>query len=271
MSTPVDSARDGHLLLLHRSETERRARLASWVRRGLDSDEKVICTHAAVDAAPRAVLALLRQEGIDVATATAERRLQVVPLTNLYPADAQLRVVEEALDEGFRAVRMSAEANSALATMPPDAYAGLERTMDQICRNRPVSALCQYDRATTTGPRLHEAAERHPTGVQEQQLQSMVVDQGLALAGEIDFTNDEVLTATLRAATGSASGVFRLDLSAVTFLSAGGLRALAVGTEQFRDAGGDVEIISPQPRVERALRLLSVDALAHVTVLGGQQ
>jgi hypothetical protein len=35
---------DGHLLLLHHSEQERSAKLAAWVRRGLENDEKVIYT-----------------------------------------------------------------------------------------------------------------------------------------------------------------------------------------------------------------------------------
>jgi hypothetical protein len=35
------------------------------------------------------------------------------------------------------------------------AYAGFEATMDVLCRARPVSALCKYDRRTS-GARLRE-------------------------------------------------------------------------------------------------------------------
>jgi hypothetical protein len=35
---------DGHLLLLYGSEAERVSALVTWIRRGLESNEKVICT-----------------------------------------------------------------------------------------------------------------------------------------------------------------------------------------------------------------------------------
>ena len=37
---------DGHLLLLHHTEQERSSKLAAWVRRGLENDEKVVYTEA---------------------------------------------------------------------------------------------------------------------------------------------------------------------------------------------------------------------------------
>jgi anti-anti-sigma factor len=129
-----------------------------------------------------------------------------------------------------------------------------------------VSALCQYDRRVATGATLDEVAGCHADGVRETQFETADRDHGLAIAGEIDFTNDEVLAATLRAATSSASGVFRVDLRQVTFLSAGGLRALAQGTQAFRDQGGDIVLVCPQPRVDRSLKLLAVDQLDHVIV-----
>jgi hypothetical protein len=52
---------DGHLLLLHGSELERRSQLAGWVRRGLARDEQVICTQAETESPQRSVLAVLGQ------------------------------------------------------------------------------------------------------------------------------------------------------------------------------------------------------------------
>ena len=42
-----------------------------------------------------------------------------------------------------------------LTSVSERAYAGFEATMDVLCRARPVSALCKYDRRTS-GARLRE-------------------------------------------------------------------------------------------------------------------
>ena len=248
---------DGHLLLLHRSESERQSRLANWVQHGLDRGEKVIYTEAPPG---RSVLAVLSEQGIDVGAATAAGHLEVLPMSEFCQAD----LVEQALDDGFPAVRVSTEAGQAVASEP--SFADIEQAIERLCRAPQVSALCQYDRRVATGPVLDEVAGNHPTGVRETQLHTAERTRGLAIAGEIDFTNDEVLAATLKAATSSASGVFRVDLRRVTFVSAGGLRALATGTQAFRDQGGELVLVCPQPRVDRSLKLLAVDQLDHVVV-----
>jgi anti-anti-sigma regulatory factor len=44
----------------------------------------------------------------------------------------------------------------------------------------------------------------------------------------------------------------------------GGCRALALGTKWFRDGGGRVLLVAPQPIVERVLQLYGLDTLLHV-------
>jgi anti-anti-sigma factor len=66
------------------------------------------------------------------------------------------------------------------------------------------------------------------------------------------------------------SEMVRVDLRRVSFLSAGGCRALAVGTQQFRDRGGRVLLVAPQPVVERVLRLYGMEALTHVELIVSQ-
>jgi anti-anti-sigma factor len=253
---------DGHLLLLHRTELERQSRLASWVRHGLDRGEKVIYTEARPGGA---VLALLESQGIDVTAATSAGHLEVLPLAEFFAAAYQLTLIEQALAQGFPAVRVSAESGDALRA-DAGAFAGFEAGIQQLVRAHRVSALCQYDVGATTGQALEEIAGSHLDGVRETQFQSSEHDRGLVLAGEIDFTNDEILGATLRAATAAASGVFRLDISGVTFISSGGLRAVASSTQKFRDDGGNLVLVGPQPRVERTIRLLGVDQLDRVIV-----
>ncbi len=264
-ATPLEW--DGHLLLLHRSESERRSGLAAWVRRGLELDEKVICTEIGAAAPQRSVLSVLQDSGIDVASATAEGRLVVLPLSKFYPPGRQRDVVARALAEGYRAVRMSVETSAALRAVPGARSMDYERTMDELCRTHPVSALCQYDRAETTGEHLHQAAEGHVNGIRERQLSTSGSDDGLIIAGEIDMSNDELLMSAVRAATSQASGTFRLDLSRVTFLGVGGSRALVHGSQQFRDRGGNLVLVGLSPTLERILRVLRLDQLPHIELI----
>src|SRR4051812_47017315 len=95
----ADFGWDGHLLLLHGSELERRSQLAKWVRRGLVRDEQVIYAQPEHVSPQRSVLAVLTQHGIDVQTATAEGRLLVLPAAAVYRAGpgGQVAWVERAL------------------------------------------------------------------------------------------------------------------------------------------------------------------------------
>jgi anti-anti-sigma factor len=262
---------DGHLLLLHRSEPERRSRLAMWVRRGLERDEKVIFAQARTVPPQRSVLSVLAQEGIDVQAATARGQLLVLPLEAVYHTgpDGKVTWVEHALAEGFRGLRLSGEASAAVTVVPEDVYATLERSMDELCRTHPVSTLCQYDRATTAGVRLDQATATHGGGIRESRLQTAVADGRLVLAGEVDWFNETVLLSAMHAAarpraTSSAAATLRVDLRRVTSLSVDGCRALVVGTERFRDRGGRVRLMASQPIVERVLRLCGLDGLMHI-------
>ena len=259
---------DGHLLLLHWSEVERRSGLAAWVRRGLENDEKVIYTEADDGTSRRSVRSVLEDNGIDVVAATAEGRLSVLPVAEFYPPGGQAEVVEKALAEGYRAVRMSAEARAARTVLSEHAYAAYERHMGRLCRTLPLSALCQYDREYAAGQRLPGVAEAHVDGIRERQLDISGSDGELTLAGEIDISNEDLLEWALRAATKKASATFWLDLSRVTFLSGGGCRALLVGTRHFRHQGGYVLLVACPASTERILRLLGLDRVTGLELVG---
>jgi anti-anti-sigma factor len=260
---------DGHLLLLHDTEAERLAGLTAWVCRGLERDEKVIYAETPDLPPAQSFLGVLAGRGVDVAAATAEGRLAVLPLAEFYPPDGQVTVIERALAEGFGRVRMSAEARAALTFLPERAYTGFEATMDELCRTRPVSAMCQYDRRTTTGARLRQAVAIHLVGVRQGRLRTSPDGQGIALTGQIDVANADTLAATLQAATNTATRVVWLDLEALEFLDAAACRALTVATRRFRERGGQVLLVAPQPAVEQTLRLLDLDQLPGLDVIGG--
>lgn len=60
-----------------------------------------------------------------------------------------------------------------------------------------------------------------------------------------------------------------LDLEAVEFVDAAACRTLTVATRRFRDRGGQVLLVGPQPAVEQTPRLLDLDELPGLEVVGG--
>jgi anti-anti-sigma factor len=260
---------DGHLAVLHESEAERRSRLAMWVRRGLECDERVIYGQDDSVGSQRSVLAVLGQHGIDVAAATAEGRLLVLPLAAVYGAgfDGQLRHLAHALADGHSGVRTSGEAAAAPTGSPEEAYPGLAGSLQRAYRIYQVSALCQYNRAATVGERLDQTAARHAGGIRERQLHTARSDDGLILAGEVDCSNEPVLLSVVQAATSTTESMLWLDLRRVTFLDLSGCRALAVGTRQFRERGGHVTVLVLQGIIERVVGLVGLDSLPNVEIV----
>jgi anti-anti-sigma factor len=128
--------------------------------------------------------------------------------------------------------------------------------------------MCQYEEVTTTGPWLDDAVAHHLVGVRQTTFATSQDLDGLALHGEIDATNIDVFTAVLTAATRRASRVLWLDLADVTSLDAGSCWRFDDATRAFRAARGHVLLVAPQPPVERTLRVMEVDDLPGMHVLG---
>ncbi len=256
---------DGHLLLLHRSESERLSSLEAWVRRGLQRHEKVIYGEDSARA-EHPFVQVLQQRGVDVATAAAEGQLTVLGPEEFYPPGGKRQMIESALAEGFPAVRLSAESRTALSVMPPETHDGFEAQMNELCRAYPVSALCQYEQAATTGTRLRRVAAAHAEGIRTAQLTTDVSDGGLAIGGEIDMSNEALLVAALRTVTAAAEDGFRLDLSGVAFLGAAGCRAVLRGTEPYRRQGGRVVLAAARPPVEHLLRIVGIDQVPGIAL-----
>lgn len=256
------------MLLLYEAESERRAGLAAWVRRGLERGEKVIYADGPV-ASQDSLVAVLEATGLDTGAARRDGRLAVLPLEEFYPPAGQDGVVERALAEGFSAVRMSAEATAALTLLAPDDYLRTERTMDLLCRTRPVSAMCQYARAAMTGPALRATVEAHVIGVRQTRFATGDIGHGLVLRGEIDLVNADVFAAVVATATSRGGGPVWLDLAAVDFLDVAACRALLTASGDFRAKGGQLVLVAPPLEVERTMRLLGLAAEPGVHLLGG--
>ena len=258
------TAWDGHLLLLHRTDRDRRAAVADWVTRGLERGERVVyIVPASAPPGRERHLAplerLLRRRGADMGDAVERGQLQVLRASpDVYTVDGQLEIVEQALHDGFPAVRISAHAETAHALVSLEEHAVLERAMDQLCQSKPVSALCQYT-ADLAPMMLHAVCGMHSHGVLESQLCARTTSSGISLAGEVDLANRGVLRSAMQSAVRHDRGELSVDLSRLRFLDAGGARTLLNTTEDYRLQGGRLLIHGAQRSVRRVLEILDIN------------
>ena len=261
---------DGHLALVHRGEPERRAGVAAWVRRGLDLGAKILYIEPPQESAERSFMALMRDTDVAVDEAVESGQLEVLPADDgAYSSSWQAGVVDAALADGYPAVRWSGEAITAWSVMSPSAHADIEWATDDLCRTRPVSILCQYS-AKLPPTALQAVCAMHGGGVRESMLQTSPSPGGIALAGEVDASNERVLLSALLAATARARHTsFVVDLGRLDFLDVAGVRALLAGTRAYRRDGGSVCLRAARRPVEPILRLLDVDRAEGVRVVEG--
>jgi anti-anti-sigma factor len=138
-------------------------------------------------------------------------------------------------------------------------HADIEWATDEMCQTRPVSILCQYP-ASLTPATLQTVCAMHGGWVRESLFHTFSIAGGIALAGEVDVSNEAVLRSSLAAACGTTEvGPFVVDLGRLTFLDVAGTRSLLAGTAAHRGTGGSVLLRAARPPVERIVRLLGVD------------
>jgi len=250
---------DGHLLLLYDKESQRRIGVAAWVRRGLELGAKILYIEPQDESPARSLSGLVWDQPGAVG-AMQSGQIQLVPADHgAYDPAWQASVVERALRQGYPSVRWSGDATTAWRVMPQPRHAVVERATDQACRSGPVSVMCQYPVRKAAGIlRLVSAA--HSAGLRERLLQAAPIEGGLALSGDLDISNQGILSSVLLAATTPPErDPFVVDLSGLDFVDVGGVRSLKAGTALYRRLGGHVRLQTPQPHVDRLIRLLGVD------------
>lgn len=256
---------DGHLVLVHDSERQRRAGVAAWVRRGLDLGAKILYIEPRDVTAERSLLCLLKDDGVDAEEVVERGQLQVLRAEDdkVYRPAWFTKVVEEALAEGYPTVRWSGEAATAWSVLSPDVHAGVEVMTDELCRSRPVSVLCQYPSRLGEAT-LQSVCAMHADGLRRALVQTTPITGGCAVAGEVDRSDARMLHLALAAAsanTHEGQDQFVVEMSALDFLDVAGARALVTGTAAHRATGGTVCLRAAQPNVVHLLRLLGVDRL----------
>ena len=248
---------DGHVLALYKEESQRRGQVEAWVRRGLEVGAKILCIEPSAEPTARSVSGWLRHQP-DALEAMTSGQIEVVAASDrAYDLSWQASVTERALRR-YPCVRWTGEALTAWSLMSQGRHAEIEWATDAVCTSQPVSVLCQYPARVSVGV-LRSASAAHSAGLREALLRATPLpDGGLAVAGELDRSNQDVMRSVLLAATTTERDRFLVDLSGLRFLDVGGARALVAGTDAYRRNGGHVRL-QLSPRVDRLVRLLGLD------------
>ena len=247
----------GHLLLIHSSEQERRTAVTAWATRGLHLGEKVVYIEALDEVPARALLGLLGAHQARVDDAVVRGQLEVVEADrDVLSPQGLADVVERAVQQGYRCVRISGEATTARALIPAQAQEELEQATDLLCHTQPVSVMCQYPEELV-GESLAVVSGMHRDGIRQSLLRTARRPGGVVVAGEVDISNHDVLRSALQAASAGVDSLV-VDLSALTFLDVSGARALLAGTAVHRRGGGRVRLSGAAPQVQRALQVSGV-------------
>jgi anti-anti-sigma factor len=247
---------DGHLLALYKDESQRRGQVAAWVRRGLEVGAKILHIEPSDESPARSLSGLLRDQS-DAVEALTSGQIQVVPASDqAYDPTWQASTTQRALGS-YPCVRWSGDALTAWSVMPQARHAEIERATDEVCTSQPVSVMCQYPAGASAGV-LRSVSAAHSAGLREALLRAVPLsDGGLAVSGELDRSNQDVMRSVLLAATTTDRDPFVVDLSGLQFLDVGGARALVAGTASYRRSGGHVRLQVP-PRVDHLVRLLGL-------------
>ena len=252
---------DGHLLLIHHSEQERRSVVAAWVQQGLRRDAKVVYVQSPDSSPDRSLQSILESHPVPLAReAMAIGQIQVVePDPTFYSGAAQQRLLDEALADGYSSVRLSGEVETALRLVSQEVHDDAETAIERLCRAEPVSALCQCP-AGLSPDQLRTVFANHTGGIRAGRVHVRVGVGEMRFAGEADVSSAEAIKWSLWAALRTGCGsVLRLDLSGLTFLDVAGFEAILSGSADFRRAGGRVLLRGAYGPVRRLLELVGVD------------
>jgi len=161
----------GHLSYLYETEEDHRAMLTSFLRWGLERDEKVM--YVAKAHAAETILSYLRDDGVDVESCLARGQLVVLACgeacsrEGAFDAERMIALLsderERGLADGYPALRVTSEMACALGRL-----SGLERLteyearLDEFLRGSQCVLMCQYDRRHSDPAALLEMLRHHP-------------------------------------------------------------------------------------------------------------
>jgi ABC-type transporter Mla MlaB component len=270
---PVSAVRPGdHGWLAYSTPEERDRVIGPFLRDGLLTDEKVVyVTDLPAERLPG--LGPEAASGIDVDEAVRAGKLLVISQRDacldrsgaFAPAkmlDTVGREVDEAFDQGYRAVRFTTDHSG----LPPEAGSDLGRMLgcehrvgDTVSPSTMAMAICQIDRRACPPDQLNALRDTHEVLVEVNpefddgvlKIVRTFEPAGLRIEGELDAARHTVLAETLMQ-VGAQRGSVHLDLSQLGFIDLGGLNLLARHAVRL-PADGSLVLDHLRPNVENLI------------------
>jgi anti-anti-sigma regulatory factor len=235
----------------------RQAQIARWVQRGLARAERVIYCEERAPSDPGSLACILAGHGIDAGALRSCGQLELVSAWQFVPVISDSTALHEARREGYRGIRTASPSSTGLSLLGEAECARMEAKLDELCAGLPWSALCQYDQRSNTAAGLAIAAAQHPSGIRAPLLATEPSAGGLALVGELDASNEELLAWSVHAASrGFLESVFRLDMQRVSFLGVAGWRGIVRGSATFRHRAGRLRLTGVPSAIRTGIRTL---------------
>ncbi|HSV39459.1 MAG TPA: MEDS domain-containing protein [Nocardioidaceae bacterium] len=211
------------------------------------------------------------RESEPLADLVAAGTLQIAPFDAIYPGGRRMAsrdqwalysgATDQALADGFTGLRVLAEVTS-LAEDDGHEHAVWESYADRLMANRPLAALCCFDRAALSDAALAAIGSAHP--VTDERLHDLVPfrlygeTDAIALAGEVDVFSAELLDRLLRAGDRGTDALV-LDVEGLTFIDHTGMRAIQRHARRIRQDGGKLVVRGHSPVFRRLSDLLGAE------------
>jgi anti-anti-sigma factor len=204
-----------------------------------------------------------------LSTMVAEGDLQVAPFDAIYPGGRRMSnedqwnlystATDQALAEGCSGLRVVAEVTSLAVGGEWPGQAAWETYADRLMANRPLAALCCFDRSALDDTALAAIACAHP--VADSRLRTLAPwhlygeEDALALSGEVDMFSADVLELLLRSGEGTCVEEV-LDVTDLDFIDHVGMQVLQQHGARLRATGGRLTLRGESTAFTRVAELV---------------
>lgn len=254
-----------HPLMIYRSEQQQRSQAARWIAEALSQGDKVFYKHNFTDTSSDPAAQWLAEAGIDPAVLESGQ-LELVDAERLHAdtggwhralRDDHVERVQRAYREGYPQVAFTGD-GAALHTIAPRAaeLVAHERDLDRLTHDFRVRALCRYHSEREDLGLLTQMLDLHHRSVEDGLWGALRNAGRLIVSGEIDINNADRFATVLHSAV--ADGARKVDLAAVTLLSAAGVAILTEVADVLHEAGERLAVVGASPTTVRVLSLLGV-------------